>query len=60
MSTQFISRVERDGPALVAHESFNSAAGNRSSSSNNNNNNMEGAFKKGLPGFAPFSSNTSK
>lgn len=54
MSTQFISRVERDGPALVAHDSFYSA-GPRSSS----NNNMEGAFKKGLPGFAPFSSNTS-
>jgi len=54
MSTQFISRVERDGPAIVTHDSFGSA-GLRSSSSN-----MEGAFKKGLPGFAPFSSNTKR
>ena len=54
MSTQFISRVERDGPAIVTHDSFDSA-GLRESSSK-----MEGAFKKGLPGFAPFSSNTSK
>ena len=51
MSTQFISRVERDEPGKSINNSSDIGPGSYL---------IEGALKKGLPGFAPFSSNTSK
>lgn len=51
MSTQFISRVERDEPRKILSNSSDTGPGAYL---------IEGALKKELPGFAPFSSNTSK